>query len=141
MTQAMNLGKPAPEPTAVSAPFWEGAVQGKFVIQQCEACGAKQHYPRPFCTSCLAEDLRWVETSGRARLYSFTVVRRAASKAFETSVPYVLGIVELDEGPHVTGNVVGCEPEAVHVGMPLKLVFEHREGRTGAIPQWQPVEE
>jgi len=83
----------------------------------------------------------WVETSGRATLYSFTVVRRAATKAFETSLPYVLGIMELGEGPHVTGNVVGCKPEDVRVGMPLELVIEHREGPDGAIPQWQPVGE
>ncbi|MGB3121981.1 MAG: zinc ribbon domain-containing protein, partial [Verrucomicrobiales bacterium] len=73
--------KPAPHPTPISAHYWESLNEGKLTIQKCTACGSLQHYPRPFCLNCLSSDLEWERVSGRATLFSFTIVRRAASPA------------------------------------------------------------
>ncbi len=116
--------KPLPRPTIVSRPFWEAARQHRLVVQQCRQCGNLQHYPRPFCVRCLATDLDWRECSGRGTVYAFTVVRQAASAAFAPDVPYVLATVELEEGPRLATNIVGCPPEAVRVGMPVQAVFD-----------------
>jgi len=129
--------KPAPEPTPISAHYWESLNAGKLAIQKCSACGSLQHYPRPFCVTCLSPDIEWVEASGRATLFSFTIVRRAASPAFAADVPYILAIVELEEGPHMTGNVIGIPVEEAVVGMPLELTIVPAGGGQ-SLPQWRP---
>lgn len=116
--------KPLPRPTVVSRPFWEAAKQHRLVVQQCRQCGNRQHYPRPFCVRCLSTELDWKECSGRGTVYAFTVVRQALNPAFAPDVPYVLATVELEEGPRLCTNIVGCPPEAVRVGMPVHAVFE-----------------
>lgn len=116
--------KPLPIPSAVSAPFWDGLREGVLRIQQCRDCGRHVFYPRSLCPYCLSEALDWVTASGRGRLYSFTVVRRAMNPAFQEDVPYVYAIVELEEGPRVTANVVNCGLEALRVDMPLKAIYD-----------------
>ena len=116
--------KPLPRPTPISAPFWEAVKQHRLVVQQCRNCSNLQHYPRPFCVRCAADDLDWTECSGRGSVYAFTVVRQAASQAFAGDVPYVLAVVELAEGPHLTTNIVGCAPEDVRVSMPVVATYE-----------------
>jgi len=128
--------KPAPHPSAISEPYWRSLANGKLVIQRCTACGSLQHYPRPFCVKCLSSEIEWQPVSGRATLFSFTVVRRAATAAFASDVPYVLAIVELEEGPHMTGNVIGVPIAEVAVGMPLELTVVP-VGDGLALPQWR----
>lgn len=128
--------KPVPHPTPISAHYWESLNDGKLTIQKCAACGSLQHYPRPFCVACLSSDIEWAEVSGRATLFSFTIVRRAASPAFAPDLPYVLAIVELEEGPHMTGNVIGMPVEQVVVGMPLELAIVP-VGEGQSLPQWK----
>ena len=128
--------KPAPHPTPISAHYWESLNDGNLTIQKCTACGSLQHYPRPFCVNCLSSDLEWERVSGRATLFSFTIVRRAASPAFAPDLPYVLAIIELEEGPHMTGNVIGIPVDEVVVGMPLDLtVVPAGDGQS--LPQWK----
>ena len=91
---------------------------------RCSDCGRHVFYPRSLCPYCLSESLEWVEVSGRGKLYSFTVVRRAMHPAFQEDVPYVYAIVELEEGPRVTSNVINCPLEAVRVDMPLRAVYD-----------------
>lgn len=93
------------------------------VLQYCSRCDRYQYYPRPFCTRCLNADLEWRQVSGRGHVYSFTVVRRAATAAFADKVPYVHAIVELDEGPRMTTNIVRCAPHEVSIGLPVRAVF------------------
>jgi uncharacterized OB-fold protein len=76
------------------------------------------------CPYCLSEALEWAQVSGRGKLYSYTVVRRAMHPAFQEDVPYVYAIVELEEGPRVTSNVVNCPVEALRVDMPLRAVYD-----------------
>ena len=116
--------KPLPRPSAVSQPYWDALNGGKVRIQRCAACGEHVFYPRPYCPACLSEALEWVAVSGRGRVYSFTVVRRAMNPAFAEDVPYVYAIVELEEGPRLMTNVVGCPPEDVRVDMPVKAVYD-----------------
>lgn len=57
-------------------------------------------------------------------MYSFSVVHRAPSPAFKEDVPYVIAIVATDEGPHLLSRIVGVAPEAVHIGMRLRVRFD-----------------
>ncbi|MBN9063372.1 MAG: hypothetical protein BGP06_09820 [Rhizobiales bacterium 65-9] len=78
--------------------FQSGLADGKLLIQSCNACKNKMLYPRHRCTKCHANDLGWVEASGKGTLHSYTVVRAIPPAGFEGELPYGLGIVKLEEG-------------------------------------------
>ena len=97
--------KPLPKPSPTSRPYWEAARRHELQLQQCGACKAYIYYPRERCPHCMSDNLEWERVSGRGKLYSYTVVRRASSRSF-ADAPYVLAIVELDEGPRMTTNMI-----------------------------------
>jgi uncharacterized OB-fold protein len=114
--------KPLPKPSPISRPFWEAARRHQLMLQRCAACGKFIYYPRPRCPHCFSDRLEWREVSGRGKVYSYTVVRRASSRAFADG-PYVLAIVELEEGVRMTSNIV-APAEAVRVEMPVRVHFD-----------------
>jgi uncharacterized OB-fold protein len=114
--------KPLPKPSPTSRPFWEAARRHELTIQRCGACREYAYYPRDRCPKCFADKLKWERVSGRGKVYSYTVVRRASSRAF-ADAPYVLAIVELAEGPRMTTNIV-APPEQVRVEMPVQVFFD-----------------
>ena len=116
--------KPLPHPNEVSQPFWDAAKRHELQIQRCNACGTYIFYPREACPECLATDLIWIPVSGKGRLYSYTIAQAPTHPAFADDVPYVIAIVELEEGPHITTNLVGCPIEDVTIGMPVVASFE-----------------
>lgn len=124
MTQAPAYHKPLPQPSPISGPYWAAAKRHQFVLQQCSACEKYVFYPRALCPHCGSAALEWREASGRGTVYTFTVARRATMRPFEPDVPYVIAIVELEEGPRMTTNIVGCDPDAVRVGMPVAVAFD-----------------
>lgn len=125
-----NLQKPLPTITSEATPFWEGAAKQKLLMQRCLDCSAYIWTPRPSCFECGSENIHWQELSGRGQVYSFTVIRqvvgRAASQAFEKDIPYVIAWIDLDEGPRMITNVIGCPVEAVKLGMKVAVVFEQQ---------------
>ena len=130
--------KPLPEITAESRPFWEGCRRRQLLLQRCRACGAVQYYPRGVCGSCWSPDLAWEPSAGRGTVYTFTVVQRSQAPGFRDELPYVLAYVELEEGVQVLTNVVGCDPAAVHIGMPVGVTFEDVTAEV-SIPRFTPV--
>jgi uncharacterized OB-fold protein len=116
--------RPAPETTAFAAPYWAAAREHRLVLQHCSRCQRFQHFPRPFCTACLNDAIDFVDASGLGTVYSFTVVRRTPNPAFTTRLPYVLALVDLDEGVRIYSSIVGCDPGAVHVGQRVTACFE-----------------
>ena len=114
--------KPLPKPTLTSRPFWEAAKRHELTLQRCGACNAFIYYPRDRCPQCLSEKLEWQRVSGHGTVYSYTVVRRASTRSFADQ-PYVLAIVELDEGPRMTTNVE-APIESIKVGMPVSVYFD-----------------
>ncbi len=117
-----EYSKPLPKPSAVSRPFWDAAKRHELILQQCGGCKAFIYYPRDRCPQCLSEQLQWRPVSGRGKVYSYTVVRRASTRSFADK-PYVLAIVELDEGVRMTTNVEAA-PESLKVGMPVAVWFD-----------------
>ena len=117
-------GRPLPRPSPVSQPFWEGTKARELRLHRCRDCGRHIFYPRSLCPFCLSESLDWTLAGGRGKVYSYTVVRRAAHPAFRDDVPYVLAIVELEEGPRLTTNIVNCGLEDVRVDMPVTATYD-----------------
>lgn len=130
--------KPLPEITAESRPFWEGCRRHEFLVQRCRSCGAPQHYPRGVCARCWGTDLEWRPSAGRGRVYTFTVTHRTQARGFKDETPYALAWVELEEGVQVLGNVVGCDPARVTVGMPVRITFEDVTPEV-TLPRFEPA--
>ncbi len=133
------MTRPRPTPSPTTQPFWDATADGRFLIQRCPRCAAAQSYPKATCTTCGSLDLDWEEASGRATVHTFTVARRPTHPAFAADVPYVVAIVELAEGPRVTGNVVGCDVDAVRVGMPLQVDWDEPGDDGIRLPLWRPA--
>ena len=115
--------KPLPEPSEVSQPFWDAAKQHRLVLQRSAKTGKYVYYPRSVSPFGADDVLSWTELSGRGTVYTYTIARRATAPQWAGEEPYVIAIVELDEGPHLTTNIVGCPPEDVRVGMPVEVSF------------------
>ena len=138
-----TLKKPVPAITTEAKPFWDEAAQNKLVMQRCEECRAYVWTPRPACFECGSEQVEWTQLSGKGEIYSFTVIRqivgRAASKAFEPDVPYVVAWIDLEEGPRMISNVIGCPVEDVKIGMKVSVEFEQQSPEIW-LPKFTPLQ-
>ena len=104
--------------------YWEACRRHELQIQRCNDCGSFQFYPRIFCTHCSSRAVEGVTASGRGEVVTWTIVERAVSKAYAADAPYVIALIELQEGPVMMSKVVGCEPESVQKGMAVEVCFE-----------------
>lgn len=118
--------KPAVQPTALTAPYWAAAAEGRLVIQRCGACRRWVHFPKPRCPHCGGADLAFEPVSGRGTIETFTVIHRSFVPGFEG--PYVAAWVALPEqdGLRTFANITGCPPDEVRIGMPVEVWFEPR---------------
>lgn len=136
---AETYSGPLPVPTPESRPFWEAARQHVLSIPFCNACRRWHFYPRPFCPHCLSADIEWRSASGRATLLSF-VINARGPRNFPVAAPYVVGIVELAEGPRMMSHIVEVEalPERLACDMPLEVVFEDLTAEI-TLPKFRPI--
>ena len=131
------MARPAPVADALSAPYWDSVAQGRFTLPRCAACGRFHFYPRPACPHCGGETFTWTEASGRGSVYSFSIVHRAPSAAFAGDVPYVVAIVATDDAAHQVRTVVGVRPDAVRIGMRVRVRVE-AQGDAPMLPLFEP---
>jgi uncharacterized OB-fold protein len=115
----------------LSRHYWDGAARSELVIQRCRACARWIHFPEPICPSCGSADFTFETVSGQGTVETFSVIHRSFVPAFADRTPYVIAWIGLPEqaGLRVFGNVTGCAPEAVTIGMPVEVYFEEIEGR------------
>jgi uncharacterized protein len=129
------MSKPLPQPNAVTLQFWSSCREGRFEFQICCKCGHRQFPPRLACASCHGGPLEWREATGRGTVYSFTVVHRAPLESFKADVPYVIAIIELEEGVRAMMNIRGTDPASILIGMPVEIFFEPVEAEGYPLPQ------
>lgn len=124
--EPVGVEPPRPLIDALTAPFWEGCRQHQLMIQRCRDCGHRIHWPRPVCESCLSTDLRFEEVSGRATLYSYTVVNQAFHAYYLEKLPYLLATVELVEQPKLMffTRLVDSTDKDLQIDQPLEVVFD-----------------
>ncbi len=113
---------PLPQPDVLTAPFWEACRRGILEVSSCSECGHRFLPPGPCCPRCWSRRLETQEVSGRGRVFSFVVYRRTYHPGMPA--PYVVALVELEEGPRLISNIVGCTPQEVAVDMPVQVRFE-----------------
>ena len=141
---------PLPQPDPATQPYWDSLRAHALRLPWCLTCGRAFFYPRPVCPRCLGADLEWRPASGRGTLYSFTVVHRApppppppagaATGAWAGAVPYVVALVDLEEGVRLMANLVGVAPQpaALRIGAPLVLEYEDVTPEV-TLPRFRPV--
>lgn len=115
------MSKILPRETELTAPYWEGCRAGELRLQCCASCSKYQFYPRSVCSHCGHAHLHWQKVSGCGRVASFTVVRRGISADYEA--PYVVALIELDEGPRMMSSIVTDNPIDVKVGAHVRVEF------------------
>ena len=106
----------SPVVTVETQPFWNAAREGRFVVPVCAACGKAHWYPRAICPFCHSAELSWEELRGTGTVYSVTVSRRAPSPEFADLVPYVVALIDLDEGCRMMSNIVGYDASLAQCG-------------------------
>jgi uncharacterized OB-fold protein len=131
--------KPRPVPTPDTQFYWDRAAEEQLWLPRCDACATLFWYPRDLCPRCGSRQVSWVQASGRGRLAAF-VVNHTPHPSYAAEGPYVIALVELDEGLRMMTNIVGIEPDPARlpIGLPLEVVFEDR-GEGVKVPQFRPV--
>lgn len=129
----------APVLTAENAFYWEGAAQGRLLIQSCRSCGALSHPPSPLCPECHSADRGATEMSGHGHVASFVIVHHPPNPWFE--LPVVVATVELDEGPKVITNVCNVAVGEVELGMPVEVFFAETDEPGVGVPLFRPAGE
>ena len=133
-------GKPLPAITDLTRPFWTAAREGRLLLQRCSRCGTFNFHPKPWCIECGCRDMPWTEASGRGTVYATTISRSVAMNhpGWQAELPVLMTLIDLDEGPRLYGQVVGCVPEALHIGMRVQACFEPISDEAG-IPKFRPL--
>lgn len=135
----MTTAKPMPVIDHLSAPYWEGCRAHRLRLQRCVDCGKHRFPSGPVCPSCQSARAEWIEARGTGRVYSWIVVRHPIpAEIYAEEVPYVVALVELDEGPRMPTNIVGCDPDAVTAGMPVEVTFRDVDERI-SLPVFHPA--
>lgn len=117
----------------LTAPFWAAAKRHEFVLQRCASCDTYQFYPRPFCLRCLSDAVEWVPSLGLGTIHSLTTVHVRVVP--ELDPPYMVALVQLDEGLLFTANVVGG-PGAI--GERVRMIWRERAGLP-PLPVFEPI--
>lgn len=127
------MNRPLPLATAETKPFWEGCQSGELRYQVCSRCSHVQTIPRTFCSACRHRELIWQVSAGRGRILSHTTVHRAPTPAFRAHAPYVIALVDMDEGFRLMVNVKGGDSTGVAIGSPVRIGFQTVQG--AVLPQ------
>jgi uncharacterized protein len=122
---------PSPIVNVETEAFWNAARARRFVVPTCSACGRAHWYPRAICPFCGSGKVEWREASGKGKIYTFSVMRRAKE-------PYAIAYVTLAEGPAMLTNIVDCDFDTLHIGQPVAVVFAETENGP-PVPMFKPA--
>ena len=134
-------GQQTSDHPSLTRPYWEAASRGVLAIQRCRACRRWIHFPEPACPACGGGDLDFEAVSGRGHVETISVIHRSFVPAFADRTPYAIAWIGLVEQPglRVFGNVTGCAPAEIAIGMPVEVYIEAREGQD-ALPNIKKAE-
>jgi hypothetical protein len=116
-----------PQIDSTTSTFWQAAAEGRLLGSRCRTCGDLAAHPRGFCPTCWSDEVEDVDLSGRATLYTYSVVRVNPMPSFADLVPYIAAIVDLEEGIRLATRLIDIDPDdptQLTIGMPLTARFE-----------------
>jgi len=138
MAEPLHPDYPLPDlDDPIMRPFWDGARDGKLVLQRERGSGTVHWPPKPMYWKG-GDRLEWFQASGRGRIYSYVVGYEPFLPAFRDLLPLVMVLVELDEGPRLVGYMVNATPEEMRFAMPVRVVFKRLTDRV-TLPVWEPA--
>ncbi len=123
MSETVAPPRPLPAWQGLTGEFYAWCAQGELRFQRCDDCGAWRHVPREICAECGAAAWSWVRSSGRGRVFTWTVAARAMHPGFAADAPYAPVVVEMEEGVRLVSLMVDCPPDALAIDMPVEVVF------------------
>jgi uncharacterized OB-fold protein len=133
-----KMPKPLPGKDELNKPFWEAAKRHELILQHCRKCGSYRYPAGLTCTECVSDELEWKKVSGHGFVYTWTVFHRAYHPAFIDEIPYAVVAVELEEGPRMITNLVGCKLVDIKIGMQVEVIFEDASEEI-SLPKFRPV--
>lgn len=119
-----DYSHPLPELEGLTQEFYDFCKAGTLHFQRCEGCSAWRHVPREMCPECGSWDWAWAPSTGRGKIFSWTVVARALHPAFQDDTPYAPVIVEMEEGVRLLTQVTDVAPDALEIDMPVEVAFD-----------------
>jgi len=133
-------GKPLPEITDLTRPFWSAARDSKLVMQKCAGCGTMNFHPKPWCIECGDRRLEWTEVRPTGTVYSHTTATTVMMNlpGWKDDLPVTLCLVDLDDGPRMYAHLTGCKPDEVKIGMRVQAYFERISDEAG-VPVFRPA--
>lgn len=135
-----DYNKPLPKPDPVTKPYWDSLKEHAMKIQKCNDTGNFFFYPRGISPFTGSTNTSWEAVSGNGEIYALTIIptQRSAWPGFEA--PYVVAMVELEEGPKLMTHIINVEadPEHVKVGMPVRLVYDDVTDEV-TLPKFEPA--
>jgi uncharacterized OB-fold protein len=116
--------KPKPRPAPESLPYWQAAREHRLALPKCEDCQKFWFPPSRTCPHCLSANFSFQNVSGKGKIFSFVTFHRVYRPAFANDVPYVVALIELDEGPRLLSNIMGVTHDQVKCEMRVEVVFD-----------------
>ncbi len=113
-----------PPESLAAKPFWDATREQRLVVQWCRSCEQPIHFPRDACPRCLSDDLEFRASPGTGTVYAVSVMPKPANPLMAERVPYAVALVDLDEGVRMMTNIVGTDPSAVTIGLPVHVTWE-----------------
>ena len=139
MTEEKKYEKPLPEFRPETKPFWDACKNHELVIPRSKTTGEYFFYPRALSPGDdMTDDIEWVKASGKAKVWTFAIHHMGPTKAYKGDPPYVVALVETDEGVKMMTNVVDCDPKDVYIGMEVEVVFDDVTDEV-TLPKFRPV--
>jgi uncharacterized protein len=132
--------KPLPQADGVTRPYWESLKAHQMNIQKCNDTGKFFFYPRGLSPFTLSDNISWEPVNGKGAIHAFTIVHQNRAPGFVDELPYVVAMVELDEGPRIMTNIIDVEPDPEHVkvGMQVEIVYEDINDEI-TLPKFRPA--
>jgi uncharacterized OB-fold protein len=111
-------------------PFWDSLRDHRITVQRCTSCESYRHVPKEICSKCMSPDYSWSPIRPMGEVYTYTVIRRAPTAAYQQDAPYALVHVAMDDGFRMIGGMTNVSPEAVRIGQRVKVAYQD------VTPEW-----
>jgi uncharacterized OB-fold protein len=139
MAEQKSYEKPLPEFRPETKPYWDAARNHELVIPRSKTTGEYFFYPRALSPGeDMTEDIEWVKASGKAKVWTYAIHHMGPTKAYKGDPPYVVALVETDEGVKMMTDIVDVDPHDVQVGMEVEVVFDDVTDEV-TLPKFKPV--
>lgn len=125
--------RPVPEVNTETEAYWSAAADERLLLCECKECGLVYYYPRALCPDCFSDAITHRDAEGTGEVYSYSHTEKMEGWP-DSKLPVIVAYVELDEGPRMMTNIVGCDPDEISVGAPVEVRFEQVEDEDIAVP-------